>query len=230
MAQRPWPPPEEGGDEQEEAPWQAQAPAVAEPVWAALPWLLDTELPPAKPTRRSRGAASSAGPASSSSEGEDREEQPDFDPTALLDALYERRHHWGAAEGSRTEAFRWVIRGGEWTARRRGVAYDSIRGQPCGKRPAQWATSYGLQTTATFATSKYGEDMAMKLAICWCHKMDRLFELFQAGGEDPAFVYSLAGLAVYREPPEAAELDAGPSAVSRDRLGAIRAVLPRGAA
>eukprot|EP00974_Lingulodinium_polyedra_P035846 3440398-Lingulodinium_polyedra.AAC.1 len=62
-----------------------------------------------------------------------------------------------------------------------------------------WCKRYGLNTSARFVVTLYGDQLATIMARAWCHKMQHYFDIATAA-QDPGYVYVLAYHDSYLEP------------------------------
>ena len=82
----------------------------------------------------------------------------------------------------------------------RGVSFDSIIGVAVNDAVRTWCRRYTLQSSASFAYARYGEEVASALALGWCQRMQVLYDVYVASGEG-RFVF---------KPMDADELDEHP--------------------
>lgn len=102
-----------------------------------------------------------------------------------VDALLAKRAELEETREEQGPNFLWTLRGGRWTAKHTGMAYDSFRAYAVAGNPATWCGLMSIVATATFSIRLYTEDGARMLADNWCHRMEFLYKFWQDSGEDP---------------------------------------------
>ena len=80
----------------------------------------------------------------------------------------------------------WSVLGGAWTAKFKGVAFDSIQGCSSSAAGARWARSVGLNPTASFSIRLYSEQGARLLAETWTARMNAFYAM-SGGRSDRRF-------------------------------------------
>ena len=116
------------------------------------------------------------------------------------------------------------VRGGRWTLRARGVAYDSVRAQVVTRDAVEFCIRVGMNLSFTVdVLNTYTEHEAYCLTRLWCHKMQYFVDISKGLGAADAFPAD--AVALYVEPVEAAALhDSRPPV--RARLAQIRRIAP----
>lgn len=201
--------------------------------FAACPWLMDllgpgASPPPAEkkvitPTPTPRNQDIDAG-GSSNLEHHDL----DIDCAQVMDELMARRLELAAANPHTAEHFRWTLRGGAWTARNRGLTYDSCMSSVRkGGEAEQFCNEWGLVRSASFAISIYGEQGAAILARSWVAFHEWSFQTYMMHAGEAGWSFTPEVLAEYQEPPELEGLMASGNARVRNRIAALRQIKPR---
>ena len=162
-----------------------------------------------------------------SGDGEEVEQAgSEQDPAALLETLYERRHHWQAQEAElEASHFKWFLRGGLWAASKHGVPFDTFGGEALRGAATEWCLRVGLLTSASFVCKLYSEEGAQVLAKCWCARMQWLFDKGLAASE-PAPQGGAPAAPACPEPPELEAIESGAGPAFRQRLAQIRGLWP----
>jgi hypothetical protein len=198
------------------------------PVWAKLPWLLE-HFPGHGNMEVSKGAAKHK-VADDLRQEDDMDTAEDDNPAVsaedIINLLYERRFQLEATVGEVCD-FKVQLRGGQWTAEKTGMAYDSFRGYAMLGEASHMCARYHLGATATFSIRAYGENGAQRLATLWCHRMQWYLDLLRAHGREEDFVFLEVELQLYEEPVVELELAGEMGVVFRRRLETIRAMKPR---
>ena len=111
-----------------------------------------------------------------------------------LVSLEERREELVlAAEGALDESpFKYVLRGGRWTAAHHGVCYDCFMTQPASADVRAWCLTVGLRPTASFSIARYEEHPCIVLCEAWISRMAWLHALWHSEGCPSPFVVSEA--------------------------------------
>ena len=151
----------------------------------------------------------------------------DFDLEGLVEELYRRRLELDdRCPGDDIPQFEMIIRGGNWTAAKKGVAFDcfSTRAKP--GIAARMLQHYSLQKSSSYAVAKYSEEGAKDLAQCWIDKHLFWLDQWVVSGEDPRFDLRRASR-LFRETSVFARIDATGNADARARLGLLRDIVPR---
>jgi hypothetical protein len=183
------------------------SPLLADPtLLEAHPWLAEfmgkNEKDPANPNKRKvtgDGDPSASGSgAADSGEADDPAELPPEEIEALCAKFDEERLAWGEGEGLPGEDFNTVLRGGKWTAARKLLSSDSIRGQTVGSGSKVFCNLYGIQNTITLSFAHYGNDIASTLALGWAHRCHFFYALYASSAVTP-FVFTDEHIASYEE-------------------------------
>ena len=77
------------------------------------------------------------------------------------------------------DSFKVVLRGGRWTHAHSGRAYDAVAAQANLSTSKEFCRLYQLPVMQSFATQRYGDNLASTLAGVWAHKMTHLFTYWQ---------------------------------------------------
>lgn len=93
--------------------------------------------------------------------------------------LQDKRRQWEAAPVA-SEDFHVVVRGGAWTAKKKGVAADSVCGQARPGDPRSWCKEVGANEMASFSFAAHGEAAAATMAHEWVRRMQFYYELREA--------------------------------------------------
>lgn len=185
------------------------------------PWLLDVLSESAIGQGGGRHADDHGGAGAERSS--EREATFEVDAGEVMEDLRRKREEVETGRGEEKRHFAWTVRGGAWTAARKGVSFDSYRAQAQSAEARQFAKDFGMATSATFALGRYGSDAAAVLADYWVDKMTWLYMLVEdSGGAAP----TVADIEAFPEPPAALELAAQGDAHFCNRLQALRALAP----
>ena len=171
--------------------------------------------------------SSSSGGACAARCDEEAEPLGDAEADAAFEALDAKRREWDANDVLPATDFRTSIRGGAWTMANRGVSFDCIIGAATTDALKTWCRRYTLQASVSFAYAKYSEEVASALALGWCQRMQMLYDVYVASGED-RFVFKPEDCAELEEHPVfAAAADAlSPHDPAFARATQIRGIVP----
>ena len=135
---------------------------------------------------------------SSSSEEEMVDEaEVEFCPTDQAKAWMElaaKRAQVLAEERPVREDFVLKIRGGAGTQRRKGVAFDTARGEAKGSTVKTWCHTYGLVQSRSYAYQKWAktnEQAPEELCRIWCARMQAFYDMYLVSNRR-RFTYSSA--------------------------------------
>lgn len=196
-------------------------------AWVKLPWLLE-HFPGHGHACQGKATASAKDDMQVSGAGEEEApgEHEVLSAEDVVDALYERRFLMQGGDQASID-FRVQLRGGQWTARHTGKAYDSFRGCASPGEPTQMCALYNMGTTATFAVKAYSEVGAQRLAELWCHRMQWCLDVWRASDCEAGFMFTDGDMASYEEPEVGVAVEDGLRAAFQRRLASIRAIRPR---
>ena len=142
----------------------------------------------------------------------------------VFDALCAARESWEPPLGEAPSDFTWGLRGGVWTAAHRGSPFDSFRSQAKHNDARAFCARFHLTPTATFSIAWYGMEGARPLSSAWCHKMQWWYDRYVCEGE--GLDTSAAVQSLYSEPRDLAIMFSSGGARARDRIVALRELLP----
>lgn len=151
-----------------------------------------------------------------------------IDVEALVEELYNRRLELDERTAGQHDVpqFEWVLRGGAWTASKKGVAYDCVMTRPKPGLATRMMEHYSLQKTCSFAISKYSDELARDLAQCWVDLHCFFLEQWVGSGEDPSFDLRQAKRA-FTESPAFGRVEGSGHSAAQKRLQSIRGIAPR---
>lgn len=196
---------------------------VEDQPWVDLPWLLDMMVcgaPSVTTPRRRPGAGRSRARARPERPGEE-----EVDMVEIMELLQEHREA-AQCEGAPRPDFFVLLRGGAFTFRRSGVAYDCWRARAACGEPEEFSTRFGFGKTADFHISAYGEETAKTLADAWVHRTSFFYDQWVSSGRLETMDWSRAN-AAYVEPDALQHLAVGATAVLSRRLARLRDMRPR---
>jgi hypothetical protein len=217
----------EGAGELDAEPQPEAPPASAAPAWHEDPWLLnfwehdlvEVEKVPGKVGKLARDTAAG------DSDSDDLEELVDAE--AAVHELYEKRLELELRDPQvHEEQFHWTLRGGKWTMQHKGVAYDCVMAKARKGLAEDMRVNYHLARSSSYSLQAYGEDLALKLAICWCHKHSFLLDKWLESGLKTNHTFS-RDLEAYQEPPEASSIRESACAQALKRLAAVTRLVPQ---
>ena len=195
---------------------------------AKYPWL--QEYLPASEGPTSANAGS--GPSSHDPEQSETSpgEEHDLDDEAIAGAwaaLQQKRLQWDTEGAAQGDDFRVWIRGGAWTAKHRGMAYDNVMASPKPGLPIQWAVRYKVGQSAAFSIPLYGEHSGHMMAMEWCRRLQHFYDI-HAAQPNEEYEYSAAEYASYQEDLEWVTFLCGLDIASPtwERASAIRSLVP----
>ena len=104
-----------------------------------------------------------------------------------------------AALGDEDSYFFVMVRGGAWTAEKKGVAADACAGKARSGLPKTWCRFYNFPVMASASFKKYGREAAMELAREFCRRGQFYFRmwLLSEGFSHDDFVYTRAQVNSY---------------------------------
>lgn len=166
------------------------------------------------------------------SSDESSSEDDELDELAAMEELWATRHELGLDQALTEQWFPVSLRGGAWTASKKGVAFDCFLA--AGKRSEikAWCRNYRVAASGSFSIAKYGMDLAKALADEWATRQACLYSMWMDRGASDSFVFREAD---YQDLPscEAAEkvvASGHPQAIERLRqIRAARLQTPAGA-
>lgn len=178
-----------------------------------------------RPTKRHRVKGRHSGDMVLADEADARAAALDVD--GLVEELYRRRLELDERCVDKEEPqFERFLRGGAWTAKKKGVAYDCIATRPKPGIAVRMMEHYALQKTSSYAVAKYTDQLADDLASCWIELHSFFLDEWVAADEDPAF--DLRGAKKrFVEGAAFASVDASGHAAAIARLRSIRHISPR---
>ena len=200
--------------------------AVDPALLAKYPWLAQTMQ--AGPRRSSgscrRSSNDGGGPAVTC--GNDEEHELDNEGfEQVFQELYKKREERLLEAPKPTEDFRCTILGGAWTKRHEGVAFDALAAKACTKDSQMWCRQYGLQTTARFAVSLFGESLARIFASARAARVQHYYDIYVNSGNE-AYKVTAEDLASHEEPPDFVSAAADLQGQALQRAQQIRAIKP----
>ena len=154
-------------------------------------------------------------------------EGDDEDDYAAMARLWDRRAEVVPDMADRPEPFGYTLRGGIWTHRHHGVAFDSYRGLARCAESRFFCAAYRLPQSATFAIRKYKEEGCLMLCKAWESRLTFLFDLWCTAAMDPSYVFADNEVDRYMLPAEVRAFAGAAPAVFRERLAEIQSLKPR---
>ena len=122
--------------------------------------------------------------------------------------------------------FRWVLRGGTWTAHRTGLSYDCFMASARPGAGETFCEEWSLVRSASYIIRLYGEQLAFELAKGWVHWHQWFLSTSLAHEGDRGWAFTAEVLAEYREPAALTMLYGETSAPGRQRIDALRRLRP----
>jgi hypothetical protein len=207
-----------GATDGEHAPHRRRPPAA---TFETEPWLWDYFGDPARKHGHGEGLHGDGGGGHHGrDDGDGGEEVFDMDIEDVYTELWGHREEAGLPKKPGMP-FHWIVLGGAWTAAHKGVAYDAYKALASSAEAREWAHSYSLPLSASFALARYGEETAAILATFFCDKMNHLWRIHVE--EAPGYVYTVADHESYEPDPRFLELCSGPPGAVRVRCEALMA-------
>ena len=160
------------------------------------------------------------GQSSSSEDGSD-------DGLDVFGALADKRAELDRHGLVEEDPFLWGVRGGQWTADRHGVAFDSFRANARSGLPSRFCECQGIPKSATFSISKYEDENCILLCKLWVFRMRFLYNLWRASGSEGAVDFSKEDFTGFRIPAELECLFTCPHMAARVRGERIRDFVPK---
>jgi hypothetical protein len=170
---------DEVADDEEAQPPKPKVRKISLELLGKYPWLED-ELRDAPSSTFGKGSEAKARP-SFTEEKElasiEEEEQPpeEIAAAAVWKVLEEKRHLMYEALPDLGDNFHVVVRGGTWTAARKGKAYYVICGQARGGTPKELCRLYTLNIMSSYDASLHSETIAAAFATEWCRIMEYFY-------------------------------------------------------
>lgn len=145
----------------------------------------------------------------------------------VWEALAAKRREWEAQGLLQGEEFVTFLKGGQWTARHKGKAFDTLVGQAKRGHVTRWCNMHQLKKVVSFSLALYGEGPATAMALEWCRRMQHFYDLW-VNSPGSAYSFSPSDMDAY-QPGEAftnmkAELP--PSHPAWVRVQAIESMFP----
>ena len=152
-----------------------------------------------------------------------------MDGEAAAEAFLLRRAELGDDLGAEwREFFRWQLRGGRWTGMHKGIAFDCILASAIrGTEAHVFMSSFvGLNVSASFSLTAYGEEQALILARAWIGKAYAWFRVWQEAGSKLDHEFKAEDLASYAEPADSRALAVEAKGGLAGRVQQIRKMFP----
>ncbi len=150
-----------------------------------------------------------------------------LDLEGLVEELYKRRLELDdRCPADDLPQFEMIIRGGKWTAAKKGVAFDCFATRAKPGIAARMMQHYSLQKTSSYAIAKYSEEGAKDLAQCWIDKHAFFLDQWVASGEALGFDLQRASKH-FVETVVFSRIDAEGNNDAKARLRGLRDMVPR---
>ena len=107
-----------------------------------------------------------------------------LDDVEAMDALLERREELEEEREEGQETFWWTLRGGPWTKKNKGVAFDAYAAMARGKDAKAWCVHYRLKRSVSFSIQAHTEVVCIKLCTQWCQRMRYFWTVWTHKGCD----------------------------------------------
>ncbi len=152
----------------------------------------------------------------------------EVDTAKALQELWDKRKEFGLAVPAATEAsFVVSLRGGSWTAAKKGIAHDCWLASCKNADTKAWCRMYGLPCSGSFSILKFSMELGHALADEWAHRHHAMHGLWLANGGVDSFVFASVHLESIADSAAAATIVASGHAVAIIRLDEIRAIKPK---
>ena len=119
--------------------------------------------------------------------------------------------------GHRHDDFGVSVLSGQWQLQRKGIIADAFRASVRGEESTAWCRARGLNASARYEISFYGDTSAAVLARTWAAKMQYMLNVCLARG-DSNLVFSAEILSAWPEPSEFTQLAEGCNSDPNRRL------------
>ena len=120
---------------------------------------------------------------------------------AVFDALHKKREEWHMGAAGEPSDFTVSLVGGAWSQKKFGKAYHAFKSAARRGDPEDWCGEYGLNKSASFEISLYGEPLAALLAQAWCHRLQYFYNIYLQCAE-AGCTYSQKDVEAYEAPAE----------------------------
>ena len=172
--------------------------------------------------RKAPGSASASSEAFSCSS-----EDSDLDDVAAMEELYDKRALLEGDHGLPTGEFTWELRGGKWTLRHKGSAYDCYRAKARTAEARRFCALYGFNMSASYKLSQYDEDVCVVLVKAWVARMEHWYSVWVSAGRDGTYRFRRSNENGWVESEDVAATYASGDARVRERVQQIRSLAPR---
>jgi hypothetical protein len=155
------------------------------------------------------------------------DDEGDFAAESIMDELARIRMEMAEEEDAHIiEYYAWQVRGGVWTARHTGMAYDSYRAFAKLEASRDWCRDCLLTPSASFYVTVYGALGAMEMSKFWARKHEWMFQVWR---DHPGAAADMPGdlFDGFEEPEAIANLYLGGNDRVRRRIDELRALRPR---
>lgn len=130
------------------------------------------------------------------------------------------------ADGEGAEHFAWKVRGGQWTARNKGCAFDCFAACAVSFEGKDMCKSYSLPSSASFSLKLYGERQAVAMCEYWLSKHKFWFDIWRHYDCPVGRRFEQRELDAFEEPAEFAELARLAAGAVAKRVAQLRALHP----
>jgi hypothetical protein len=192
------------------------------------PWLLEHMVTMGAAWLDSCGSidgATAQGKIDVESGGQGESSDWDVDAEAVMDELLRKRAELAPPDVAE-ENFSYSLRGGQWTAAKKGVAFDCFLGSAKGHASVAFCEQFAMHRSGSFSIALYGEHEGLLLVKAWVHRMEFLMQVWVAAGSLADFQFSAEDLSRYEGPAELVELLACSKSVVSKRAIVVRSLGP----
>jgi hypothetical protein len=146
---------------------------------------------------------------------------------AMSDLLAKRAELEKLDPISMESCFRYTVRGGAWTAGKKGIAFDCFLASAVKGPPLDFCMMYKMHGSASSSIVAYGEEACIVLCRSWCHRLFHYYNLWLCKGGKSSFVFSPADHEKYVKPEELRNLAVGAPVKLAKRIASLEAIRPR---
>ena len=102
----------------------------------------------------------------------------------IVDGLHQRRKELSDASVHKGKDVAATLTGGGWTHRNLGFKYDAFKGHATNANATAWCRRFRMQIAFGAPINKFSEEVAMRLADAWRHKMQAYLDASEASASD----------------------------------------------
>lgn len=156
------------------------------------------------------------------SEASDSSSGDEVDEIAAMEELWEKRQELSVMQPLADETFAVSLRGGAWTASKKGIAYDCFLAAAKRSEIKSWCRDYKTPASGSFSIAKYGMSLAQGLADAWAWRHAFLYQLWLDRGADSSYVFSPADYESIPDSDGCRAVEASGHRVALERLRQLR--------